>query len=665
MAKTSILTILIQLAKQGNADRETVKGLAQMKGGVTQAMGVFAALAGVAYTVNKALDATVGTFVNYAAQVREMSRLTGTGAEETSKLIQMADDLTISYESLQKSLWFASKNGIEVNVDSLASLADQYMALNSPMARADFLAKNFGKSGMDMAKMLEQGGAAVRDLAGSIEGSLVLTDQAVQDAREYEMALEEMNEQVEEAKVGIGQKLVPALTDLLFVWNNSARIIEVRNQLMKDGIATEILLATRMATTIVQTEQATSAIEDQSAALAGLEPSAQEAAAALEEAAAAADEMSRKNQDLLSVMLTMQGEYDRYNEDLLALTEKMTALKDEQALYLEGGAKYRELQGEIEKTGLAIDDLAAQHEMAGKRIAFSMLQQQLASDGLTTEELMNLQQVGLQWGILSEEVVIATNQAVENIKAMTDETSRSKHEAKELMTRWEKMLELSGTAVDFFVNIHTSGSMPRLFAGGGGSGGELHPNQAMMVAEGGQLGNGWAVVGEEGFEIISPTGYVFPHDVSKQLVAGGIVPDVGMAVGGYWDDGEYFSFGSAGSTGFGSPTRGSVATVGGRQFSDYSNTRTRQDRGELSGVSTSEAVASAVVSEAVTPLVQSTADAVQSASVARQVTVDAITSMTNAQAETNDLMAGIREDLQRNNVTTRAAIVAAIQQVIG
>lgn len=53
MGKNSILTIAIQLVKQGNGDQATIKALAQLRSGWSQAMGVMAAVAGVGVTLNK------------------------------------------------------------------------------------------------------------------------------------------------------------------------------------------------------------------------------------------------------------------------------------------------------------------------------------------------------------------------------------------------------------------------------------------------------------------------------------------------------------------------------------------------------------------------------------------------------------------------------------
>lgn len=66
--------------------------------------------------------------------------------------------------------------------------------------------------------------------------------------------------------------------------------------------------------------------------------------------------------------------------------------KEQQEKIDEMRGKLGELQGELDAT-------ATEHEMAMKRMAFSMLQERAASDGLTQNEVDNLAEVAKQWGL--------------------------------------------------------------------------------------------------------------------------------------------------------------------------------------------------------------------------------------------------------------------------
>ena len=153
-----------------------MRGLVDIKSSVVSAMAVMGALAGVGYTLNKVYQQTVGVFEDYALSVSDLSRLTGANMAETSRMIQVADDMRISYEGLQKALWFASKNGVEVNIESLARLADKYNGFNSATEKATFLAKTFGKSGEEMGRMMSLGAQGIRENAAAVEKGLIINE---------------------------------------------------------------------------------------------------------------------------------------------------------------------------------------------------------------------------------------------------------------------------------------------------------------------------------------------------------------------------------------------------------------------------------------------------------------------------------------------------------
>jgi len=78
--------------------------------------------------VKKVIDQTVGITVEYNKTIREMGQVTGLGAEEISRIIQVGDDWGISIDSIRTSLAFMNKKGIEPSIDNLADMADSYVA---------------------------------------------------------------------------------------------------------------------------------------------------------------------------------------------------------------------------------------------------------------------------------------------------------------------------------------------------------------------------------------------------------------------------------------------------------------------------------------------------------------------------------------------------------
>ena len=157
---------------------------------------------------------TVGVTVDYAAEVRDLQRASGMSAEETSKIIQVFDDMDVSAETLTMSLRKMSQEGITFSVDKMAEMSDEYLKLGEGAERNKFLLDNFGRAGLEMGKALEIGSDAIKQMADEMDGSLILTQENVDAAREYEIAMDTLNDTVMGVKISIGNELVPVMVKL-------------------------------------------------------------------------------------------------------------------------------------------------------------------------------------------------------------------------------------------------------------------------------------------------------------------------------------------------------------------------------------------------------------------------------------------------------------------
>ena len=192
MAK-SVLDILIKLSKQGNADKETITGLVKLKSSFMDASAVAGSLVAAGYAVKKVFDETVGTMVEYADQVRTTSRATQLSSEESSKLIQMTDDLGVSYEGLEKAIK-SSSDTTDFSIAGLMKTSEEYLQITDAQERAKFAQKEYGKAWIEMVGVLEKGPAAIQAASDAFSSNLILTDEAVRQAREYEIALDNVSD---------------------------------------------------------------------------------------------------------------------------------------------------------------------------------------------------------------------------------------------------------------------------------------------------------------------------------------------------------------------------------------------------------------------------------------------------------------------------------------
>jgi transcriptional regulator with XRE-family HTH domain len=188
-------------------------GFMNIKAGWDMAAGA----AQAAYsTMQQVYNATITETVEYAAQVRNLSMTIGASAEESSKLIQAADDMGISFDTLSQAMEGAIRKGAEPSIDGIAKLADQYNAIQDPIARVKFLMDTFGRSGADLKMLMQEGSSGIRELGVEAEkAGLVMGQDAVQAARDYEIASDGLNDRLEAVKIKIGNQLIPVVSGFI------------------------------------------------------------------------------------------------------------------------------------------------------------------------------------------------------------------------------------------------------------------------------------------------------------------------------------------------------------------------------------------------------------------------------------------------------------------
>lgn len=202
------IDILVNYITKG--DKQATSALTDL----AKAMGVVGAAVGTAKAI---YEATVGPTIEYAKQIENLNTVTQTGAAETSKLIQVADDARIEFGTLQVASKNLVKNGIQPTIANLAGLSDEYLSIQDPVQRTQFLMETFGnKAGPEMEKLLKLGSDALYEMADGAEAvGLVMDEQALQAAKDYQASLDNLGDTVEGVKIKIGTAMIPALDDAL------------------------------------------------------------------------------------------------------------------------------------------------------------------------------------------------------------------------------------------------------------------------------------------------------------------------------------------------------------------------------------------------------------------------------------------------------------------
>ena len=148
---------------------------------------------------------------NYGQEVQKISRLTGMSLTESSRMIQVADDNRVSVEELTMALKLAAQRGITPNVTGLAKLADQYNALPSAAEKAKFAQDNFGRGWVNMAKLLEKGGTAIKANADAIDASLIFDEKKKKLTDDLFKAQDDLSDAFMGVRLELATALMPAM----------------------------------------------------------------------------------------------------------------------------------------------------------------------------------------------------------------------------------------------------------------------------------------------------------------------------------------------------------------------------------------------------------------------------------------------------------------------
>jgi len=461
------------------------------------------------------------TYQNYAQQVRDLSTISGTGAEETSRFLQVLDDYQISAEEATAATRFLTKQGLTPTIDTLAQLSDAYLALQDPMERNEFVLKNLGRGGMQWVNVLKQGGDALRAAGDDVNGWLLLSDEQIAKVEQQRLAMDALADSWQGLKVQAGAaigKMILKAESAADTWEFLNKVTGKSQLALRSGLYDYSNYVAAYERGTAMTEFYTKQVEGNTEALKAQEQAIEDATEA--------------NQSFMSTLMTVQSQTESFNEKNDELRQSIYDLTKEQEKYREGSDAYNEIGAKIDEQKGKVQELAAEHEKASKKIVFSMLQQMAASDGLTDTEVSNLVTIGEEWGILDQTTARAVKSMIGEAEGFAASLDDPAFKLKNINQTLKQIENKAGSVWDFFVNIHTSGSfsVPTTM-GGGGAGGEGNVPYSMQ-ATGGYLGNGYTLTGEQGPELISPAGRVYTASQTRAILDNGMAPQYSYAAGG-------------------------------------------------------------------------------------------------------------------------------------
>jgi hypothetical protein len=219
-----------ELGQLGGTGRQTGISLTDLKSGVDLAMGAFNAVKG-------AVESVINPTIEYGKQIRDLGSFAGITAEESSRLIQVTDDLGIEFGTLRTAAKTMAENGIQPSVKNLAELADEFNAIQDPVQQSQFLIDKFGaRAGPQMAFALRQGSDAILQLGKDAEATgLVVGEDFVKSTREAELALDEWEDSVLSLKVALSETLLPVVTAFVGAWSDKINLLRTVTEGFMEG----------------------------------------------------------------------------------------------------------------------------------------------------------------------------------------------------------------------------------------------------------------------------------------------------------------------------------------------------------------------------------------------------------------------------------------------
>lgn len=370
-------------------------------------------------------EQTGAVALEYNKQIIDFSRNTGLASEEASRLVHATGEVGIQLSTVTSAFKQAHKEGIEVNIDSLARLADTYLSLEPGIQRTKFLLNTFGSAGMEMGKLLELGGQGVRDLAAATAEGMVITEESILATKQYEASLKEFNGQVQELKVSIGNELLPVMSKMLVGLSKSSEIREEANRLMSEGIARNREEAMTMAAATIHaaeaektmadaTYDASNAISVNTDAVEENKEALKKAKEAIKEYEDRMKEMSRANLESERFMQSYADFQDSYADRHVDATDKIAEAEEKLRRVMAkdygkgpNAAENRknaisDAKDALNEAKEGIQELEAEWHEKTQRMIYDMVLAKLSVDGLTDAEFKAAQQIAVTMGIRTQ-----------------------------------------------------------------------------------------------------------------------------------------------------------------------------------------------------------------------------------------------------------------------
>ena len=193
-----------------------ISGKFEQLTGISGKMAIGFGVAGSAIALaGKFAAESMEHFTKLAQSTEDLSRITGDSAENTSKLIDVAGDLRITYESLYNAMKIANKNGFNTNIESLKRMADEYTRIQDPVKKTQYLVERFGRSGEEVGRLFENGSKGIDTMTNSVLKANIVTEKQIEDAKKLLEVQNDLEDVQDAVKNSVGRVAMEGWTQVL------------------------------------------------------------------------------------------------------------------------------------------------------------------------------------------------------------------------------------------------------------------------------------------------------------------------------------------------------------------------------------------------------------------------------------------------------------------
>lgn len=433
-------------------------------------------------------DATIGKSQAYAESIRNLSQISGQGAENTSRFVQVLDDFQIGADDVEAAMRKLTANGLVPNFESISKLATEYQAIQDPLAKNEFLVKNLGRASAGYTNLLSQNTDELRKNFDSVDTKLILTEEDIKKSEQLRLMEDKLSDSVNGLAVATGKALVPAMESVVnflqggvdgfnIIVDSVGRYNDINLKtieiLKSQGLANVWMSGTETGLTAATDAQIQSAHDlaikqlDLAASTDNVVKSYGPYKPTAEDIAASNKTLSDSYVAIMGIqgqIVSQQNSFQQSSADLVGQQADVSA-KLQEALaqgWWPTSDKVVQLQQQYSDLGVKAQELATKNKDAMNQIAASAADAKFATDGWTTAEFNASEQIKVGLGLITQaqaDAAIKTNDLAaavasgqitvqEFTKAVSDGSLEVKSKNDISGKSWEEYAGLIKTNVD-------------------------------------------------------------------------------------------------------------------------------------------------------------------------------------------------------------------------